>query len=359
MKRLLLIIVFALFQFSPNLLYAQKIFTSIRDGNIVKVEKWLMNEEKINKKYKRKNDESETELLHVIEYAAFYNQKEILNLFIKERKRFEFFEEWISDALAANIHNCDINTVKTLIDAGASVNNLCNMCRKAPPVAIALLYNCFDIYNLLLTHGASLINEGAGYDVIHHAAACDSLELLKKLVEIDKLNIECKSSYNQLEITPVFCAAEDGKLNNLSYLVEQGAKLNQFDKDGYCIIHYVSNLDVFKYLEKKIIKTNLIPYAKLNNPQPIFHSIIENGNKELFDYYIANYINDVWKRDKKNRTALFKLLYIKENKEYFFNVLTEQFRLFPTKELKKLAKKMKDEELLKLITQFEIKHPKK
>jgi hypothetical protein len=28
-------------------------------------------------------------------------------------------------------------------------------------------------------------------------------------------------------------------------------------------------------------------------------------------------------------------------------------------ELKKLAKKMKDEELLKLITQFEIKHPKK
>jgi hypothetical protein len=340
MKRLLLIIVFALFQFSPNLLYAQKIMHAIKDGNMVAVEKWLNEGKGINKKYKSKNDERETELLHVIEYAAFYNQKEILNLFIKERKRFEFFEEWISDALAANIHNCDINTVKTLIDAGASVNNLCNMCRNAPPVAIAVSYNCYDIYNLLLSHGASLTNKGAGYDVIHAAAACDSLAFLKKLVEVDSLNIEQRSSQIYLQTTPVFFAAQAGKLDNLKYLVEQGAALYEYDKDFHDIFHYASNLEVFQYLEKK-----------QHPPRPLIHSIVEQDNKELFDYYIANY-HDVKRKDSRNFTAIYYLLSVEKNKEYFFKVLTEQYHLYPTFKLKLIARLLKDKELLKLISRF-------
>jgi hypothetical protein len=214
------------------------------------------------------------------------------------------------------------------------------MCRNAPPVAIAVSYNCYDIYNLLLSHGASLTNKGAGYDVIHAAAACDSLAFLKKLVEVDSLNIEQRCSHNELKKTPVFFAAQEGKLDNLKYLVEQGAALYKYDKDHYNIFHYASNLEVFQYLEKK-----------QDPPIPLIHSIVEQDNKELFDYYIANY-HDVKRKDSRNFTAIYYLMSVEKNKDYFFKVLTEQYHLYPTFKLKLIARLLKDKELLKLISEF-------
>ncbi len=119
--------------------------------------------------------------------------------------------------MSANIHNCDIETVNKLLNAGASVNNLCNMCRKASPIAIALSYECYDIYNLLLSKGALLKNENAGFDVIHSAAAIDSLELLKDLLDNKGLDIEQKS--NTAGSTSVFYAAINGNMSMISYLI--------------------------------------------------------------------------------------------------------------------------------------------
>ena len=100
------------------------------------------------------------------------------------------------------------------MDAGASVNNLCNMCRKAPPIALALKYNCSDIFNLLIENGATLTNKGSGFDVIHVAAENSSLEILQDLVEIHALDV------NQLAGNGMINAAFfAGSIKKLQYLI--------------------------------------------------------------------------------------------------------------------------------------------
>ena len=254
MKNTQLFTVFILILFSAHVSYAQRIMDAIQDGNLLKVEKWINENSDVNEKFEKETEEGDYSELHVIEWAAYHNQKEVLDLFIQEQYRFDNFNEWISDGLSASIHNCDIETVNKLLDAGASVNNLCNTCRKAPPIAIALSYECYDIYNFLLSKGAQLKNENAGFDVIHSAAANDSLELLKDLVENKGLDIELSNSSGS---TPIFYAAINGHFDNFLYLVDKGATLNHLDEDGMNLFHYASNLEIFKYLETKLVEKEL------------------------------------------------------------------------------------------------------
>jgi ankyrin repeat protein len=282
-------------------------------------------------------------------------------LFIQEKDRFNLYDEWISDALSSNIHNCDIETVKLLLNSGANVNKMCNTCRNAAPIAIALAYNCFDIYNLLYSKGSKLVNENAGYDVIHAASGSDSLELLKDLVENNGLDIHQKSNLSQA--STVFYAASKGKLENIKYLVERGAKLNDLDKDGESILHYTINLEVFKYLENELIKKGVFSIEELDNKSPILISIIQKENKDLFDYFISNYKNEkiFRKNDSEGRSALFYLLNVKENKNHFFEQLTKLNLDISQKDkygkdLKWYAKKRKDKELLELIKTYKKSH---
>ncbi len=359
MKKLLLISVLTLLQFYPNLSFAQKIMDAVKEGNFAKVEKWLNNGDEVNQTFSKENEEGTVEKLHVIEYASFYNQKEILDLFIENKNKFKNFEDWISDALSANIHNCDIETVEKLLDAGASVNNLCDMCRDAPPIAIALSYECYDVYNLLISKGAELVNKDAGYDVIHAAAGIDSLELLKNLVEAEGLDIMKKS--NSLEASAVFYAADHGQLDNLLYLVERGAIISDLDKNGWSLFHYASELDIFKYLEQELLENGVFEIKELNKPVPLIITIIQQDNKPLFDYYIANYSDHLKRKDSDGLSALFYLLFIENNTEYFFKELTEH-HLKPSwkdkygKNLKWYAKKAKNKQMLVLIKSFEKTH---
>jgi ankyrin repeat protein len=346
-------------QFSAKESSAQKIVEAIKEGNIAKVEKWLNEDSDVNEKFERENDDGDYTELHVIEWAAHHNQKEVLDLFIQKQYLFDDFYEWISDGLSSNIHNCDIETVNKLLNAGASVNNLCNTCRYAPPISIALSYECYDIYNLLLSKGAQLKNKNAGFDVIHSAAAIDSLELLKDLVENKGLDIEQKS--NASGSTSVFYASINGHLDNLLYLVDKGAILNHLDENGFNLFHYASNLEIFKYLETKLLENNLFSIDELNANHPLIASIVQKDNKELFDYYIANYPNHLNNLDSYGRSALFSLLDAKNNKKYFFDELTKHnikvsLKDIYKKKIKWYAKKENDNELLSIVKNYEKTH---
>jgi ankyrin repeat protein len=358
MKNILVFTLFMLIQFSAHVSYAQRIMDAIQDGNLLKVEKWLNKESDVNEKFEKETEDGDYTEFHVIEWAAYHNQKEVLDLFIKEKDRFDYFNEWISDGLSANIHNCDIETVNKLLNAGASVNNLCNMCRKASPIAIALSYECYDIYNLLLSKEALLKNENAGFDVIHSAAAIDSLTLLKDLVENKGLDIELKNSGG---CTSVFYAVSNGNLDNLLFLVNKGANLNHLDKDGFNLFHYAPNLAIFKCLETNLLAKDLFSIEELNTNHPLIASIVQKDNKELFDYYIANYSNQINKPDSDGRSALFYLLDVKNNKKYFFDELIKHNLNISLedkygKKLKRSAKKENDKELLSLIKNYEKTH---
>jgi ankyrin repeat protein len=345
----------------------QKIFKHISQGDEKKVIKWILDGTEVNQKFSKENEEGDTRDLHVIQWAAWHNQKGILDLFIREKDMFDNYQEWISEALGANIHNCDIETFKKLLDAGASVNNLCNMCRQSPPIALALSYECDDIYDLLVENGAKLINEGSGFDVIHAAAAESSPEMLRDLVENSGLDV------NQLaENEQINAAFYAGNIENLKYVIKMGAKYDIMDSEGRSILYYVDDLEMFTYLEGLLINQKDFTRAQLmNNADPLISTIISYDNKEFFDYYIENYSEYVSLNDIEGESPLFNLLHTEINTKYFLNELLKTYKTVTDKygnvefkeikdeyggNLKFYAKKMKRKELLEAIKEYEKKN---
>ena len=355
MKKLLILI---LLSFAINA-SGQKIFDHIKNGDLKKVQKWLDSGEGLNDKVWRENDEGSKSHLHPLEIAGYFNQKEILDLFIENRSRFNFFDEWISDALASSIHNCDIETVEKLIDAGATVDNLCNTCRQAPPIAIAITYECDEIYNLLLSKNAYVYNEDAGYDVIHAAAGNFPLDSLKILIENFELN-PCQEA-KKSGVSGAYFAAQNGNLENLQYFIDSGCGYGKLDSEGYSILNYASNLETFKFLETLISGDGLLSKMELEKgTTPLIFSIISHDDKELFDYFLERYPKYIDYKIDGNRT-LDQLLFIEENTDYFLNQLLERgLNLYSKdkygKTLTFYAKKMKRKNLLDAIKAYEKSH---
>jgi hypothetical protein len=106
---------------------------------------------------------------------------------------------------------------------------------------------------------------------------------------------------------------------------------------------------------------DLFSIEELNKTEPLLASILQKDNKELFDYYIANYSNQINKLDSDGRSALFYLLDVKNNKKYFFDELIKLNLNISLedkygKKLKRSAKKENDKELLSLIKNYEKTH---
>ncbi|MBM3185004.1 MAG: ankyrin repeat domain-containing protein [Bacteroidetes bacterium] len=335
---------------------AQKIFELIKIGDVNKVESWLnKNPEKANQRFPIKNNRGIVDSLHVIEYAAYHNKKEILSMFMQNQDKFYNFKEWISDGLGSNMHNCDKETLKILINAGASVDEQCRTCHKASPIAIAINYNCFDSYAILLENGAKLVNENSGYDVIHAAAQNDSTEFLVSLIEKELLNVNQEDA--MWRSNAAFYAALKN-LDNLKFLIEKGADFRKLDNEGNSILYYASNLEIFKYLEDLlIIQDDKNINDLLNKKSMLFSSIIDQDDKELFDYFVKKYPNLIHpKSDSAN--PLIHLLGTTKNTEYFFNeMMKRKLDLYKVDEygidLKFYSKKMKKKELLDIIKRYE------
>ena len=342
--------------------YAQKIFDHIKNGEVQKVENWLKkNPDKAGISFPIENRNGDKDSLHIIEYAAYHNQKEILKLFIQEHKKFPDFNDYLSEGLSANIHNCDIETIKLLLSQGASVNSNCRMCRFSPPIAISLAYNCYDVFYLLLENGAKLVNENAGYDVIHSLATVDSLQFLKSLVEKEKLDVNQLDKINK--VNSAFYAAE--KYENLKYLIEKGADYKLRDAEGYSLFYYAGNLQVFRYLES--LFEHEFDNSLISHPDYMLISmIIRKDDKELFDYFVQNYPKFIKPSNKKTDSSkvdnpLFALLETEKNTEYFFNVLmSNKLDLNATdiygNDLKFYAKKMDKSALSEIIKRYEKTH---
>jgi ankyrin repeat protein len=332
-------------------IFSQKIFNDIQNGKYDKVKSWMDKQDKINETYSKTSNERElVRKLNIIEWAAFYNETEIVKLCIENKAKFDFFEEWISTALGAGVHNCNIELTKILLDAGADPGITCQMCRDASLLSLALSYDCMENYELLKENGAPLISENPGYDVIHIAACNPDLNFLIDLVEKENVDVNEKGTHIAY---PIFLAVDSGRVENIKYLVSKGAKLDVTDNLGHTILHYINDLPTLKFLEV-LLSTTDVSFEKADKASPLIFSIIYSDNKELFDYFIANYSSFLNSRDKNGENAMFALLEIEKNTDYFFSILKKNNISFTQKnkfgkDLKHYAKKMKNKTLLHLI----------
>jgi ankyrin repeat protein len=332
-------------------LNAQKILDDIAEGNVENVQKWLAKTDQLTTTFK-KTDQSSTQTIdvNIIEWAAFHNQLEILELLVENKTKFPNFNQWINTALGASIHNCNFSLFQLIVEQGAKLDYACQMCNSSPPVAIALSYKCDEIYSFLRDNNVPLTTPGSGFDVIHSVAAASSLEQLKELVEKERLDVNQKGRNN---FTPLFAAAEKGKVENIQYLISKGAILTEKDAEGLTLLHYANDKETFIFLEEKLIKSGLMTIEAIDKSFPLFMAVIESDNKELFDYVLANYKQLLKSKDKERRNITMSLLYTEENTAYFYKQLKANKVNFSNedkygKDLKYYAKKMKRTELLDL-----------
>ncbi len=306
--------------------FGQKVTRAIKKGNIKKVEKWLFSdfitnddgievdaEEGLNHTFLITTKDGDSIALHPLVYACALGEFEIARLIISEKNLFENYNHLISESLGASIPHNDLGFISFLLEEGAGVNTVCEACHNACPAAIALAYQYYDIFEILLDNGAKLTNPEAGYVVMYSAAGCDSLALLMDLVENHKLNVNQRTNLNGN--SPVMNAFLKGQLENVEYLVSKNADLSILDFENNNILFYCTSKDAFQYAEE-LLKANNVDFT-----YPDIHIIIERDNRELFDYYVNKFPDRIYGKDYNGDNAYFSLLHIEKNTRYFYETL--------------------------------------
>lgn len=329
--------------------FGQNIKQVIEQGNLKKAQKWLNKGENLDQLLSVTDEDGNSYLLHPLEYAALNQQFEMATLFIDNSEKFEQINNYYNSAFSSTINYNNIEFTKYMLALGADVNAYCKNCHNAPAIAIALNYNLFNIYKLLLQEGARLVNEGAGYDVIYAAAGCDSLPLLKHLVEVEKLNIESIDKWGMGVLQAAF---NHGKIENAKYLISKGADISKKDLKGNSILYYASNYVTFKYADELLKEKNIVAHP--NDAWQI--TILDD--KELFDYYIANYKDKIKTKSKTGEDIFFGITYSEthKNDEYFLQKL-KALNLTPKpdkdgKTAFDYAKKQKQKQLVSLYKKY-------
>lgn len=206
-----------------------------------------------------------------------------------------------------------IDMITSILFSLEDLNAYCSLCHDATPVAIALMQNNYPVFNLLKEKKVKFINEEAGIDLIHALSGCDSLSLLKEIVEDSNLNVNQKDKYGA---NSLMWALSRNKLENARYLISKGSDIAIRDFNENDILFYCPTKEVFLYAEE-LLRQNQIVFS-----YPPIQVIIEWDDKELFDYYL-NHFPDKINEKVNGENAFFSLLYVKSNTVYFFSRLKE------------------------------------
>lgn len=350
MKRFNLLFVVVLIGGYP--LFGQEIFDYVKEGNFEKTSRWLEDQDQIKNSYVKEDADGMQHTVNILEWAAFFDQVEIVDLFIENKARFVHYNDWISRAFAASIHNCNIALANTLLDEGAKTDITCGMCNEGTPLAIALSHDCNALFAHLRSKGLPLYTHQAGYDVIHAAAGHPDSLLLKELVEKEHLDVNQKGTASPYY--PLFGAVIKGQVHNVRYLQSKGARLDVKDENGLSLLHYANRLEMFKLLEGWATPAGLGTIEESNKVLPLVWVVVMSDDRPLFDYFVEKYPNLLRARDKYGRNAMFALLETTENTEYFFTVLKKKGVSFTLSDkdgndLKYYARKKKNKTILSLL----------
>lgn len=327
--------------------FSQKILDKIEKGDLKYVQKWIDKGVDLDMEYERTNDEDITLAFHPMTWAAIKNQKEILELFFEYKDQFDDYQKWLTQALGASIQHGDLSIIQPMVKDGADVNANCQSCRGAVPIAIAVAYRHYDVFEYLLEMEAKIKNPNSGYDVVHVAVQTDSLEFLKDLVDNFGVDLHKKSNQGKY---PIHYALEIGNSDILDYMVSKGVDVSLKDDHGFNALYYASeDYSTFKWVEKQLGDINDL----LKSSNPVIQSVVESDDKQLFDYFIERYPNEIHRLSDDGSNAYFGLLFTYENTAHFYKSLKfRNVQLVENDEGESVAdyaKWMKKKELKKLL----------
>ncbi|KAM5292626.1 ankyrin repeat and SOCS box protein 3 [Ctenodactylus gundi] len=160
-----------------------------------------------------------------IHEAAYHNSVECLQILIhadssKNYIKTKTFEGLCALHLAASQGHWKIAQI--LLDAGADPNT--TTLEETTPLFLAVENGQIDVVRLLLEHGADVQGSHSmcGWNSLHQASFQENVEIIKLLLK-NGAHKECRDDF---EITPLFVAAQYGKLGSLRELISSGANVN-------------------------------------------------------------------------------------------------------------------------------------
>ncbi|XP_007475347.1 ankyrin repeat and SOCS box protein 3 isoform X2 [Monodelphis domestica] len=221
-----------------------------------------------------------------IHEAAYHNSVECLRLLIRSEPSERHVKTKTFEGFCA-IHLSAIKgflmITKMLLEAGADVNE--TTVEETTPLFLAVEYGHVDLVKLLLRYGADVHGSHSmcGWNSLHQAAFQEHTDLIKLLLKkgADK---ECRDDFG---ITPLFVAAQYGRLESLKVLISYGADINSHAMDRATPLFIAAqegHINCVELLLSKGANPNL--YCNEDNWQLPIHAAAQMGHIRILDLLI-------------------------------------------------------------------------
>ncbi|XP_048971456.1 ankyrin repeat and SOCS box protein 3 isoform X4 [Canis lupus dingo] len=222
-----------------------------------------------------------------IHEAAYHNSVECLRMLIhavdssENYIKTKTFEGFCALHLAASQGHWKI--VQILLEAGADPN--ATTLEETTPLFLAVENGQIDVLRLLLRHGANVNGSHSmcGWNALHQATFQENAEIIKLLLK-KGANKECQDDFG---ITPLFVAAQYGKLESLSILISSGANVNCQALDKATPLFIAAQEGHIECVEL-LVSSGADPdlYCNEDNWQLPIHAAAQMGHTKILDLLI-------------------------------------------------------------------------
>ncbi|XP_033031608.1 ankyrin repeat and SOCS box protein 3 isoform X2 [Trachypithecus francoisi] len=249
-----------------------------REGNVKALRKLL--------KKGRSVDVADNRGWMPIHEAAYHNSVECLQMLINADSsenyiKMKTFEGFCALHLAASQGHWKI--VQILLEAGADPN--ATTLEETTPLFLAVENGQIDVLKLLLQHGANVNGSHSmcGWNSLHQASFQENAEIIKLLLK-KGANKECQDDFG---ITPLFVAAQYGKLESLRILISSGANVNCQALDKATPLFIAAQEGHTKCVEL-LLSSGADPdlYCNEDNWQLPIHAAAQMGHTKILDLLI-------------------------------------------------------------------------
>ncbi|XP_013212655.3 ankyrin repeat and SOCS box protein 3 isoform X1 [Ictidomys tridecemlineatus] len=191
------------------------------------------------------------------------------------------FEGFCALHLAASQGHWKIAQI--LLEAGADPNAA--TLEETTPLFLAVENGQIDVLRLLLRHGANVNGSHSmcGWNSLHQASFQENAEIIKLLLK-KGANKECQDDFG---ITPLFVAAQYGKLESLNILISSGANVNCQALDKANPLFIAAQEGHTKCVEL-LLSSGANPdlYCNEDNWQLPIHAAAQMGHAKILDLLI-------------------------------------------------------------------------
>lgn len=326
-----------------------KIFKAIQDGDAQFVSDYIAKGKDLKVLYKATAVDGYSEKkisydFEILEYAAHLGNEPIIKLLLSNKDKFVNFQTSLNKAFAASISNGNVAVIKLLLDAGADINSVCEICYGQTGIQTALEYSNFELFNFLLKNNAKLnVQNNFKRTLLHSVAHTGNVEIAKLL--IDKgLDINAQDEDGA---TPLIYAASNGDAAMFKLFVEKGATIAMKENDGTDVLMNAAekgNEEIVNFLIDKQCDVNI-----MNNDKdtPLIYAVAQK--QPAIVKLLVSRGADVNLTNSKNETALLWAIWngdVETSKLLIENGADLKY----TDYLKQAKKYIKDQEFIKYLS---------